>query len=100
MTVMFHDIHDKDTTDTVKQRMEGLLSDEFLYADDTICVTKTGAAMNRLVKAIESEGAKYGLKLNHNKCEYLVFGNPARITYNNGALIPIKKQGQIFRSRH
>lgn len=63
--------------------MEGLTTDERLYADDTICVTKTGAAMNRLVSEIQTEGERYGLKLNLKKCEYICFGNPARITYQN-----------------
>ena len=34
------------------------------YADDTICVAQTQAAMNRILRAVDLEGAKYGLKLN------------------------------------
>lgn len=85
MTAMFHDVHKEDRPKTQKQRMVGLSSDEILYADDTTCVTKSVAAMNRLVREIEVEGATYGLKLNHNKCEYLAFGKPAIIRYSDGA---------------
>ena len=92
MTVMFHDIHKNDNPKTEKQRLEGLMSDEVLYADDTICISKTVAAMNRLVKMKEEQGAKYGLKLNHKKCEYLSFGKQARITYQDGTRIPFKKE--------
>lgn len=70
MTVMFHDIHKDDKAQAKTQRFEGLISDEVLYADDTICVTKTKPAMNRLINEIEREGTKYGLKLNCDKCEY------------------------------
>lgn len=75
-----------------RQRLEGFTADEILYADDTICVTKQGAAMNRLVQAIEEEGAKYGLKLNHTKCEDLVYGKEADIWYRDRTQIPRKNE--------
>ena len=81
MTVMFHDIHENDTLKTKKQRVVGTDADEVLYADDTICIAQTMAAMNRLLSAIETEGEKYGLKLNRDKCEYLPLGGQE--TYNS-----------------
>ena len=60
-----------DAQDTVKQRVTGTEHDEVVYADDTICIAQTAAAMNRMLRAIEIEGAKFGLNLNKSKCEYL-----------------------------
>jgi len=55
MTVMCHDIHENDALNISGQRPEGLVEDQVLYADDTICITKTVAAMNKLVKAMMKE---------------------------------------------
>ena len=83
MTVMCHDIHVNDALNTSEQRPEGLVEDQVLYADDTICITKTVAAMNKLVKAIQDEGEKYGLKLNEDKCEYLPVGKEGIVRFRN-----------------
>ena len=53
MTVLFHDIHASDNVGTERQRMP----DEVLDADDTICMATVNAAMNRVLAAIETEGA-------------------------------------------
>ena len=84
MTVLFHDVHDQDKIRTGRQRVTGTIGDEVLYADDTICITQTVAAMNRLLAAIEAEGKYYGLNLNKKKCEYLGFGNPGPVKFANG----------------
>ena len=88
MTVMFHDIHKGDAVDTVKQRITGTETDEVLYADDTICIAQTTAAMNRMLNAIEIQGKSYGLNLNKAKCEYLAFGKGnGNITFANGTKV-------------
>lgn len=92
MTVMFYDVHKDDKAHTVRQRFEGMGNDEILYADDTICVTKTIPAMNRLVAEIEKQGACAGLKLNHERCEYMCFGNAGEVTYTDGTRIPYKNE--------
>ena len=74
MTVMFDDIHHGDKLNLKKQRVIGTEHDEVLYADDTICIAQNEQAMNRLLAAIETEGKKYGMRLNKNKCEYLPIG--------------------------
>ena len=73
MSCLFHDIHHQDKLEVAEHRMEGMEHDEILYADDTICMTQDEKAMNRILAAIETEGATYGLKLNLKKCEYLHF---------------------------
>ena len=55
--------------------------DEILYADDTVCVSEDLEAMNELLKGIEDEGERYGMRLNYKKCELLRFGlaGPVRV---------------------
>ena len=48
--------------------------DEVLYADDTVCISESVPAMNRLLKNIETESKKYGLRLNEGKCVSLGYG--------------------------
>ena len=55
---------------TEKQRVEGLETDEVLYSDDTICIAQAKAAMERMLAAVECEGAKFGLKLNEKKMQF------------------------------
>ena len=73
MSCLFHDIHKNDATKTTEHRVDGMDTDEVLYADDTICVSENEETMNRLLAAIEKEGTNYCLKLNKTKCEYLNF---------------------------
>ena len=103
MTVMFHDIHAHDSVQTEKQRMECIESDEVLYADDTICVARTHAAMNRLLKAIEEEGEMYGLKLNKKKCEFLKRGMAGPVKFADGSRLhptnEVKYLGSLLNDR-
>ena len=92
MTVIFKDIHDEDTTKTAKQRIEGTDTDEVVYADDTICIAQTVPAMNRQLQAIETEGAKYGFRLNKNKCEYLAFGGAGPVRFADGNKVERKTE--------
>ena len=87
MTVIFHDIHENDQLKMTKQRIMGTQADEVLYADDTICMAQNERAMNRLLKAIEEEGASYGMKLNKGKCEMLGFGKIQQIKFREGSKV-------------
>ena len=93
MTVLFKDIHENDTLKLKEHRVQGMDTDEILYADDTICVSEDEDAINRLLQAIEVEGNKYGLKLNKKKCEYLHFGQAGRVKFQDGTLVP--KQHEV-----
>eukprot|EP00975_Prorocentrum_lima_P018577 3911517-Prorocentrum_lima.AAC.1 len=88
MTALFYDIHKTDEVKTERHRMTGLSADEVLYADDTICMSQSVTAMNRLLSAIQTEGAKYGLRLNKDKCELLCFGSPTgRVRFRDGEVL-------------
>eukprot|EP00975_Prorocentrum_lima_P046059 9632075-Prorocentrum_lima.AAC.1 len=71
MTVLFADIHAQDRPVDRRYRVKGISAAEVLYADDTICVSESVTILNRQLSLIESEGAKYGLLLNKEKCELL-----------------------------
>ena len=93
MSCLFHDIHTGDLQHKLAaQRITGMQDDEILYADDTICVTQDEEAMDALLAAIEKEGARYGLKLNRTKCEYLSFGNTGPVHFQNGTPVPRQKE--------
>ena len=84
MSVMFWDIHDQGVRGLERNRVEGTEFDEVVYADDTICISKSEMAMNGLLAAIEVEGSKYGMRLNKSKCEYLKFGQAGNVKFSNG----------------
>ena len=92
MSVLFADIHKNDSLDLGPHRVQGMDTDEVLYADDTICISEDEAALTRLLAAIESEGNKYGLKLNKKKCEYLHFGRAGQVTFADGTPVPSKDE--------
>ena len=90
MTVIFHDIHEDEE---VKRKLEGhrLLNaafDEILYADDTIIFSHSVSALEALLAKIESEGARYGMKLNKAKCEAMCIRRRDRIRYADGTAVP------------
>eukprot|EP00969_Alexandrium_andersonii_P253540 11205660-Alexandrium_andersonii.AAC.1 len=84
MTVIFHDIHAGDRLPLKRQRAQGVDADEELYADDAILTAQTPQAMNKLLHAVEVEGAKYGMRLNKSKCECVPFGGAGRVRFRDG----------------
>jgi hypothetical protein len=90
MITLLHDVHQKLDTELARNRVPGADFDEVTYADDTICISKSIKAMNNLIKTVEEEGAKYGMKLNKTKCQ-LPTNNPnaGMILPNN---TPVKRQ--------
>lgn len=55
MTVKFNDAHKNGSTRIEGQRVSGTETDEAVYADDTICIAQTTAAMNRLLNSIREK---------------------------------------------
>jgi hypothetical protein len=92
MTVMFHDIHEGDKQNLTKHRIQSTNYDEVLYADDTICISTDTRALNKLLADIETEGLKYGLRLNKTKCE--VMGNKPRLNihFKDGTLVTRREE--------
>ena len=92
MTVMFHDVHKLDSHTVKMKRIPGADFDEVLYADDTICMSTDTKVINRTLANIEREGAKYGLKLNRQKCEVLHTGDSADVHFIDGVRIQRKTE--------
>ena len=67
----------------------GAIFDEILYADDTIIYSRSAPTLTKLLRKIQDEGAKYGLKLNQNKCEAININTAGIIRFNNGK--PVKQ---------
>ena len=92
MTCLFHDVHNNDKLNLRQQRVIGMEADEVLYADDTICISQDEECMNKLLQEIEVEGARYGLRLNKSKCEYIKFGTAGTVTFSDGLPVPLKPE--------
>ena len=92
MTVMFHDVHKLDIRQVNLKRIPGADFDEVLYADDTICMSTDAKVINRTLANIEREGAKYGMKLNRQKCEVMHTGNVADVHFADGVAIQRKTE--------
>ena len=75
--------------DIVNGRVNGANYDEVLFADDTIFFSTMTKHLNSLLKAVEEEGGKYGLKLNKTKCEAMVFNGPANVHFADDSKVPI-----------
>jgi hypothetical protein len=88
MTVMFYDVKRHLSPSHVRHRATGATFDEILFADDTILISQDTRSMNTLLGALTRESAKYGLNLNHDKCQVLGFGPPSRVKFADGTLIP------------
>ena len=92
MTVIFHDIHEKEFVQRAlaQSKVLGTAYNEILYADDTILITNSVAEMELLVSEIETEGEKYGMALNYDKCESVTLSGNNAIRFKNGSVIPHK----------
>ena len=63
-----------------------------LYADDTICISENEEVMNVMLQSIDEKGARYGMKLNKNKCEFMRFGGPSKVHFTDGTEIDTKDE--------
>ena len=98
MTVIFFDVHSlPGLREKLKHnRVLDAVFDEVLYADDTIIFSKCCVALGELLAAIETEGAKYGMALNRNKCEAMCVGGDDKIFFANGSQVPSHDQAKYL----
>ena len=64
--------------------MIGAMFDEILYADDTIIHSTNSKKVTKLLNEIKTKRPKYGLKLNHEKCEAMSVGGISEVYSLNG----------------
>ena len=71
---MFKDVHAKPQIHQQLQQDKILQAvfDEVLYADDTIIFSHSADALQLPLKEIETEGSKYGMKLNKKSVKQYV----------------------------
>ena len=84
MTVIFRDIHMEVDHKIVGNQVYPFDYWELMYADDTMIVGNRAREMNILLKEIERECAKYNLKLNYKKCNYIAMNGKADIHFGDG----------------
>jgi len=58
------------------------------YADDTVLIARTAAMAEELLREVEAEAAKYGLKLNRAKTCRLAMGSEQRVRYADNREVP------------
>ena len=66
---------------------------DVLYADDTALISGSTKAINAFIAAVETNGKKYGLQLNRDKCEFLCNTSEAAVKYKDGQ--PMKRAIEV-----
>ena len=84
MSVLFHDIHEEVDSKIDNHGLDHFNWWELIYADDTMLVGHRSREINILIKAIEKASAKYNLKLNYGKCNYIAMNGKAHIHFSDG----------------
>ena len=92
MTVIFSDIHEELESKIGAHHLDHFYWWELIYADDTMLIGKRAREINMLLAAIEKASAKYNLRLNYNKCNYIGMNGKANIHFGNGK--PFKEVDQ------
>ena len=73
MTAIFQDIKTELNTPKQLQPIHGINYAEVLYADDTLLFGTHTQTINKLLRQVQVESAKYNLALNFEKCINLTF---------------------------
>ena len=96
MTAIFHDVHDDDELNKLleKDKVIGAIFHEILYADDTIIYSRSHKTLSKLLAKIQTEGERYGLKLNEEKCEAININTEGTVLFKNGTKVKKKTRKQ------
>ena len=94
MTVIMADIENQMTeeernTMTARQPMGAGGHDKLFYADDTLILASTTEAAELMHRKIQTEAAKYNMKLNQRKCVLLWMNSIQNVYYADGHAMPI-----------
>ena len=84
MTVMFHDIHEDLDVKLGARHLGFFHWWKLVCAGDTMLIGNRARKINLLIAAIEKSSAKYNLKLNCDKCNYVGVNGKANIHFSNG----------------
>ena len=100
MTVIFHDIHQDLDDILAKDRVNTTNFDEILFADDTICISENAKTLTKFLRKIQTEGGKYGLLLNMDKCEVIRISRNHNLTeadqirFQNGKAVSVPQEAK------
>ena len=80
MTALFHDVHSDEKLNKFleKDKIIGASFHEIRDADDTIIYSRSSSTLSKLLAKIQTEGERYGLKLNESKFETIISTHRAR----------------------
>ena len=93
MTAIFQDIKTELNTPKQLQPIHGINYAEVLYADDTLLFGTHTQTINKLLRQVQVESAKYNLALNFEKCINLTINRKqSSVKFMNGAQVPRKTQ--------
>ena len=95
MSVMFHDIHEEVDGKIGNHTLDHFNRRELIYADDAMLVGHMATELNILISAIEKASAKYNLKVNYGRCNYIAMNGKARIHFADG-----KPMKQVDKATH
>ena len=84
MTCIDLDIKKEVSFNVTTNRIPGIDFDMVYYADDTIVFSKKAYALRELLKLVEITSAKYGLRLNKDKCVVINMNNDENIWFEHG----------------
>ena len=97
MTCLFEDVHESLRNHNMDQHHAGSATfAELLYADDTIGMTTSASSMSRLLEAIENVVGQYGLSLNKDKCDPMIFNSNTRVKFADNTLVPMKSEARYL----
>ena len=97
MTAVFQDIKSVLCTPKQRQPIPGISYAEVLYADDTLLFGTHTHTINKLLRQIQIESAKYNMKLNFEKCINLTINRrQSSIKFMDGSAVPRKTQAQYL----
>ena len=87
-SVMFHDIYGKIHLDP---EPAFLVTNEVLYADDTVLLSSSAKNLQTLMDAVVAEGANYGLELNWSKTYQMNVNSSMLLTCPDGSTLDSKR---------
>ena len=87
---MLRDVY---ATTNLDSEPEFIVTNDFLYADDTLLASSSAANMQRLVNAIVQEGAPYGLEINWSKTVQIQVSTQQQIGRPDGGPIACAREG-------
>ena len=80
-------------------RLNGALFDRLYFADDTLLITTSSYAANRLLKEIEEVSMQYGLRLNRGKCCFIAMNGNNQVRFHDGVKLQ-RKTEPVFSGHH